>query len=61
VLVGLLLSFIGLFLVSLLLPTGSGALDRAIPIVGVGLLSLWIGGIVLGRGSGTRGRTGGRS
>ncbi len=61
VLAGLLLSFLGLFLVTLLLPVGSGALDRAIPVVGAGLLCLWIGGILLGRGSGRRGRPGGGS
>ena len=60
VLAGLLLSFLGLFLVTLLLPVGTGALDHALPVVGAGLLCLWVGGILLGRGSGGRGPRGGR-
>jgi hypothetical protein len=61
VVIGLLLSFVGLFLLTWLLPVGSAALDRAIPIVGAGVLALWVGGILLGLGSGIRQGAGRRS
>jgi hypothetical protein len=47
---GLLLTLAGLFLLSDLLPTGVGALERALPVAAAGLLTLWIGGLLLGRG-----------
>jgi len=48
---GLLLTFAGLFLVTLLLPVGAGAIQGQLPVVAAGLLCLWVGGILLGRGS----------
>ncbi len=53
---GLLFTFAGLALVSLLLPTAPGALARALPVVGAGMLLLWTGGILMGVGSRTSSR-----
>lgn len=52
---GLLLTFLGIGLVSLLLPIGTGAIDRDIPVIAAGLVALWVGGILLGLGSPRRG------
>ena len=46
---GLLATFVGLFLLILLLPTDPTQFSRILPIAAVGLLLLWIGGILLGR------------
>ena len=51
--VGLLLTLGGLFLVAEVLPTAPGPLGRALPAVGAGLVALWVGGILMGRGSRT--------
>jgi VIT1/CCC1 family predicted Fe2+/Mn2+ transporter len=51
---GLFLTFAGLFLVAILFPVPSDALVRAIPVVGAGLFFLWLGGVLMGRGSGQR-------
>jgi hypothetical protein len=48
VVTGLFLTFVGLFAASVELPVDPAALLRTIPIVAVGLLALWIGGILLG-------------
>lgn len=46
--VGLLLSFSGFLLVSFELPLGAGQLERAVGVVGAGVVALWVGGILLG-------------
>ncbi len=58
VVVGLLLSFLGLFFATLLLPASPGALLAALPTAAVALFVLWVGGVVLGsaRGLGARAR-----
>jgi hypothetical protein len=48
VVVGLLLTFLGLFLASRLLPTDPGALTALLPAAAAGLVALWLGGILLG-------------
>lgn len=48
---GLLSTLIGLFLLSALLPSAPGALARALPVAAVGMIGLWIGGILMGIGS----------
>ncbi len=49
--VGLLLTFVGIALLSLLLPTDPGGLVHLLPVVGGGILLLWVGGILMGIGS----------
>lgn len=48
---GLLLTFLGLFLLSALLPTGAGTLARDLPLATAGIVALWVGGILMGIGS----------
>jgi hypothetical protein len=48
---GLLLTFIGLFLLSILLPTAPGNFSTILPVAGLGMLLLWLGGIWMGVGS----------
>jgi hypothetical protein len=48
VLVGLFLTFVGLFAASLEIPVEPSALLRTLPPIAVGLLALWVGGILLG-------------
>ncbi len=48
---GLLLTLGGLVLVAVLLPTAPGRLGTILPIAAAGLVLLWVGGILLGRGS----------
>jgi hypothetical protein len=48
---GLLFTFVGLFLVSILLPTAPGQFARLLPVAAVGLALLWVGGILMGVGS----------
>ena len=48
---GLLLSLVGLFLLSALLPTAPGKLAFAIMVAALGILTLWLGGILMGIGS----------
>jgi hypothetical protein len=48
---GLLLTIVGLFLFSALLPTAPEKLAYAIPVAAAGILALWIGGILMGIGS----------
>ncbi len=47
---GLLLTIAGLFLLSILLPTAPEKLEYALPAAGVGILLLWVGGILMGIG-----------
>ncbi len=48
---GLLLTLGGLVLVAVLLPTAPGRLGTILPVAAAGLVLLWVGGILLGRGS----------
>ncbi len=48
VMVGLVLTFVGLFALGFSLPLGAGTLARILPLAAVGFLALWIGGILLG-------------
>ncbi|HXQ49059.1 MAG TPA: hypothetical protein VN842_04700 [Thermoplasmata archaeon] len=49
--VGLVLTFVGLFLLSVLLPTAPGKFSTLLPVAGAGILLLWMGGIWMGVGS----------
>ncbi|MGI0131796.1 MAG: hypothetical protein ACREDK_01675 [Thermoplasmata archaeon] len=55
VVAGLLLTFGGLFLLVGVLPVATDPLLRDLPLVGAGVLALWIGGILMGNGMGRRG------
>ncbi len=46
---GLLLSFVGLFLLAILLPTDPSQFARVLPVAAVGLIALWLGGVLMGR------------
>ncbi|MGI0131375.1 MAG: hypothetical protein ACREEC_14705 [Thermoplasmata archaeon] len=48
---GLLLTLVGLFLLSALLPTAPGKLAFALPAAGAGIVAVWVGGILMGIGS----------
>lgn len=48
---GLLLTIVGLFLLSALLPTAPEKLGFALVAVGAGILAVWVGGILMGIGS----------
>ncbi|HTW40059.1 MAG TPA: hypothetical protein VMF04_04305 [Thermoplasmata archaeon] len=48
---GLLFTLVGLFLLSALLPTAPGSLGYGIAVGAVGILTLWVGGILMGIGS----------
>jgi len=48
---GLLLTLVGLFLVAILFPTDPGVLGTVLPVAAVGLVALWVGGILMGIGS----------
>ncbi|MGA8303053.1 MAG: hypothetical protein WA691_08885 [Thermoplasmata archaeon] len=48
---GLLLSIVGIFLLSALLPTAPTKLAYALTAAGGGILALWVGGILMGIGS----------
>ncbi|HKS59856.1 MAG TPA: hypothetical protein VJS68_03660 [Thermoplasmata archaeon] len=54
---GLGLTFAGLFLLLLLIPSSATELPKGVEIAAAGLFLLWAGGILLGRGGG-RGRRG---
>lgn len=47
---GLLLTFAGLVLVAVILPTAPGSFGTILPVAAAGLVLLWVGGILLGRG-----------
>ncbi|MCI4361113.1 MAG: hypothetical protein L3J91_05365 [Thermoplasmata archaeon] len=51
---GLLLTLAGLLFAEGLLPTATGALERALPILAIALGSMWLGGILLGGAAGKR-------
>jgi len=48
---GLLLTLVGLFLLVLLFPTDPSSFGRVLPVAAVGLVALWVGGILMGIGS----------
>ncbi len=48
---GLLLTLGGLVLVAVILPTAPGAFATVLPVAAAGLVLLWVGGILLGRGA----------
>ncbi len=48
---GLLLTIVGLFLLAALFPTAPERLGYVLPVAGVGILVLWVGGILMGVGS----------
>ncbi|HTT44551.1 MAG TPA: hypothetical protein VMH38_00855 [Thermoplasmata archaeon] len=48
---GLLLTLVGLFLLVLLFPTDPSSFARVLPVAAVGLVALWVGGILMGIGS----------
>ncbi len=48
---GLLLTFVGLALIAVLFPTSPSELGVALPVAAVGILALWVGGILMGIGS----------
>jgi hypothetical protein len=48
---GLLLTLLGLFLLSILLPTAPGRFAYVLPVAAAGMLVLWMGGIWMGVGS----------
>ncbi len=50
---GLLLTLVGLFLLTILFPTSPSAIDRLLPVAAAGVLALWVGGILLGSGRGS--------
>ena len=50
---GLLLTLVGLFLLVVLFPTSPEAIAAALPAATAGILTLWVGGILLGQGSRT--------
>jgi hypothetical protein len=49
--IGLLLTIVGLFLLSVLLPTAPGKLGTILPVAAAGMVAVWIGGILMGIGS----------
>jgi hypothetical protein len=49
--IGLLLTIVGLFLLSALLPSAPGKIGFALAVAAAGILSLWVGGILMGIGS----------
>ena len=48
---GLLLTLTGLFLLADLIPSAPGPLARVLPVAAVGIVVLWVGGILMGIGS----------
>ncbi|MGP8071945.1 MAG: hypothetical protein ACLPZM_02310 [Thermoplasmata archaeon] len=48
---GLLFTFVGLFLLSVLFPTAPGEFARLLPVAAAGMTLLWVGGILMGIGS----------
>jgi hypothetical protein len=48
---GLVLTIVGIFLLSALLPTAPTKLAYALAVAGGGILALWVGGILMGIGS----------
>ena len=56
ILVGVLLTFTGLGLLALLIPSDPSGLARALPLAAGVVLALWAGGLLLGRAMGQRAR-----
>jgi hypothetical protein len=54
IVIGVVFTFVGLFLIAALLPVGAPGLARAVPLAGAGVLAVWVGGILLGRGTRSR-------
>lgn len=54
VMLGLLLTIIGLILVALLFPSDPQAVTSDLPYIAAGLVALWVGGILMGLGMGMR-------
>ena len=48
---GLVLTFVGLFVLGGALPTAPGSLERIAALAGIGILAVWLGGVFLGRSS----------
>ena len=48
---GLLLTFVGLFLLVLLFPTNPSTFSTVLPVAAAGMVALWVGGILMGIGS----------
>ncbi len=48
---GLALTLVGLFLLAILFPTAPGPLATVLPVAAVGIVALWVGGILMGVGS----------
>jgi len=48
---GLLFTLVGLFLLVLLFPTNPGSFTTVLPVAAVGIVALWVGGILMGIGS----------
>lgn len=47
----MLLTLVGLFLLAVLFPTNPSTFARVLPVAAVGLVALWVGGILMGIGS----------
>ena len=54
VLLGLALTFLGLFLAAAELPTSGEGLTRGLAVLGAALLAVWVGGLLMGASSGRR-------
>jgi len=48
---GLLLTFVGLFLLVILFPTNPATFPTVLPVAAAGIVALWVGGILMGIGS----------
>lgn len=48
---GLLLTFVGLFLLVILFPTDPASFRTVLPVAAAGIIALWVGGILMGIGS----------
>ncbi len=48
---GLLLSFVGIACIGSILPTAPNVLSFALPVAAAGILTIWVGGILMGVGS----------
>jgi len=48
VVLGLLLTLVGLFVLGGTVPTDPSTLERAVAITGIGAVALWVGGVLLG-------------
>lgn len=46
---GVFFTLVGLFVLGGTVPTAPGALERAVAVTGIGTVTVWVGGILLGR------------